>query len=112
MADWKRSAVVAVAALAFAGTSMGASSCAESSKQLDKTSKDLNDLSGQNDARYRPKIKQLKFGMTKAEVRSIMGAPPRDKQHMSSQGMTIDEWYYGSYQLSFTDGKLDSKNKY
>jgi outer membrane protein assembly factor BamE (lipoprotein component of BamABCDE complex) len=100
-----RTVAVATSALAFAGASMGASSCADSAEQLE-------DVSGDNDSNYRAQMKQVKLGMSKDDVRSIMGSPPRDKQRMKSEYGTTEMWYYGSWQLSFTDGVLDSKNKY
>jgi outer membrane protein assembly factor BamE (lipoprotein component of BamABCDE complex) len=104
-------AAVALAALAFAGASTGASSCGDASKDLDKAQKDLKDISGQNNAQYRDKIKQVKIGMSKAEVRAIMGRP-RDVQKFESTYGNSESWYYGSYQLNFEAGKLESKNKY
>jgi outer membrane protein assembly factor BamE (lipoprotein component of BamABCDE complex) len=109
---WRRRSAIALIGLSFAGMSMGASSCAESVEELDKAGDDLEDASGGNDRNYRQKIKQVSLGMTKSEVRSIMGSAPRDKQRMESEFGVTEMWYYGSWQLGFTDGKLDSKNKY
>lgn len=72
---------------------------------------DLNDLSGDNDAKYKASMQQIELGMTKAEVISIAGKP-RDVQRMRSELGLDESLYYGSWQLNFTDGVLESKNRY
>lgn len=57
------------------------------------------------------RISDVKFGMSKDEVRELLGTPSND-QSMNSAGMTMDMWYYGDYQISFTNGKVDSINRY
>jgi hypothetical protein len=101
---WRHRVMIVVATASFAGSTMGVSSC-------EKATQDLNDMSGANDGNYRSRIKQLDLGMGKGVVRGIMGTP-RDKQVMRSTYGTTEEWYYGSWQLSFSDGKLDAINKY
>lgn len=100
----KRIAALLLMGVAFAGVTQ-AESCSDSVDNL-------NDVAGENDAKYAPKIAQVKIGMTKAQVVGIMGKPPRDQQKMESADSTSEYIYYGSYQLTFTDDKLDSKNKY
>jgi outer membrane protein assembly factor BamE (lipoprotein component of BamABCDE complex) len=56
-------------------------------------------------------MRKVKLGMTKQQVRSIMGKP-RDKQVFRSEYGRDDTWYYGTWQLSFTDNSLESKNRY
>jgi hypothetical protein len=79
MNGWRRRGVGTLAVLALAGVTMGQESCAESAKELEKSAddleksaddldaagKDLEDLSGENDSRYRSKMKRVKIGMTK-----------------------------------------------
>jgi outer membrane protein assembly factor BamE (lipoprotein component of BamABCDE complex) len=79
--------------------------------QLDKASDDLDDMTGENDHNYRAKVKSLELGNSKDEVVSIMGKP-RDTQRMESEFGTDVSLYYGSWQLNFTDGVLDSKNRF
>jgi outer membrane protein assembly factor BamE (lipoprotein component of BamABCDE complex) len=71
----------------------------------------LDDMTGANDGQYRAKIKRVELGMTQDEVVAIMGKP-RDKQRMESEFGTDVSLYYGSWQLNFTDGVLDSKNRF
>jgi DNA replicative helicase MCM subunit Mcm2 (Cdc46/Mcm family) len=126
MSDWGRRAVAMLAAVTLAGVAMGQESCAESARELEKSAdeldksaddleksqRELEDLSGDNDSRYRSKMKQVEIGMSKGEVRDIMGSKPRDTQVMESEYGKNETWYYGSYQLSFDNGKLTSKNRY
>jgi hypothetical protein len=62
-------------------------------------------------------ITEIHLGMTRAEVRAIVGAPD-SKQHMESGGSSEDLWYYGtlsskgSYQFVFDNGRLTAKNQY
>jgi|SRR5215831_19712796 len=65
-------------------------------------------------------ISEVRLGMTKSEVISILGKP-EDAQHFESSfagdSSTEDCIYYGTFsdnnwQLCFTDGILDSKNTY
>jgi len=89
---------------AFGGATMGADSCEEATE-------DLEDVAGENDSQYRAKVRQVKLGMSRAKVRAIMG-PPRDKQTMRSEFGHSDYWYYGTWQITFDHGKVDSKNRY
>ena len=102
--EWKKYGAVGLAVLAFAGVSMGAESCSESIE-------DLEDVAGENDHPYRAKIRKVQIGMHKPQVLAIMGKP-RDRQIMQTAGMKSEYLDYGSWQLTFTDGVLDSKNKY
>jgi outer membrane protein assembly factor BamE (lipoprotein component of BamABCDE complex) len=79
--------------------------------QLEKASDDLDDMAGENDVKYRAHMKQVELGMTKEQVRGLLGKP-RDTQVMRSDYGRMDTWYYGSWQLSFTDGVLDGKNRW
>jgi outer membrane protein assembly factor BamE (lipoprotein component of BamABCDE complex) len=101
----RRKAIVLLLASLFAGASMGQDSCSEATE-------DLEDVAGENDARYRAKMKRVKLGMTKAEVRRTMGQPPRDRQVFRSEFGRDESWYYGSWQLNFENGELRSKNRY
>jgi outer membrane protein assembly factor BamE (lipoprotein component of BamABCDE complex) len=101
----KRKAVVLLLTALFAGVTMGQDSCSEATE-------DLEDVAGENDARYRAKMKQVKLGMTKAEVRRTMGEPPRSKQVFRSEFGRDESWYYGSWQLNFENNRLRSKNRY
>lgn len=62
-------------------------------------------------------ISQIHIGMTRAQVRAIIGAPD-STQHLESSGLVSDMWYYGSlstdgsYQFAFDNGVLTSKNRW
>jgi outer membrane protein assembly factor BamE (lipoprotein component of BamABCDE complex) len=84
---------------------------AASDPEVKKSVEALEDISGDNDAQYRNSIRQVELGMTQDEVRSIMGKP-RSKQRMESDYGTDVTLYYGSWQLNFTDGVLESKNRF
>jgi outer membrane protein assembly factor BamE (lipoprotein component of BamABCDE complex) len=100
----KKKALMLMLACTFAGSTMGAESCEESVENLE-------DVSGENDSQYRAKVRQVKLGMSRPEVRTIMG-PPRSKQTMRSEFGRSDYWYYGTWQITFDHGKVDSKNRY
>lgn len=64
----------------------------------------------------RAKVAQVKLGSTPTQVRASLGKPD-DTQQLQSNGLTERCWYYGGlsddqWQLCFTNGKLDSKNRY
>lgn len=62
-------------------------------------------------------ISEIQLGMTRPEVRAIVGKPD-STQHMESGGTVEDLWYFGtlsskgSYQFVFEDGRLTAKNQY
>lgn len=62
-------------------------------------------------------IKEIHLGMTRAQVRGIVGKPD-STQHFESNGLKDDTWYYGtlstkgSFQFVFTNGRLTAKNRY
>jgi outer membrane protein assembly factor BamE (lipoprotein component of BamABCDE complex) len=79
--------------------------------QLEKAGEDLDDMTGENDHNYRAKMRQVELGMSKSDVRGLLGKP-RDVQVMRSDYGRSDTWYYGSWQLSFENGVLDGKNRW
>lgn len=99
-------ALAALACLAlFAVLSAESSGCEEVEK------------SEKSSAQVTPeKIKQVKIGDTRREVRKLLGKP-EDTQRQESEFGVSDCWYYGvlaekSWQLCFDDGKLTSKNRW
>ena len=93
--------------------------------------KSLNDADNTS-ARVSQHISEVSYGMSTDEVRAILGKPD-STQEMNSAGTELPagpggpitipgesnvEWYYGTlsskgtWQLSFTNGRLDSKNRY
>jgi outer membrane protein assembly factor BamE (lipoprotein component of BamABCDE complex) len=62
-------------------------------------------------------ISEIHMGMTRPEVRAILGKPD-STQHLESGGLVSDMWYYGtlstkgSYQFAFDNGVLTSKNRW
>lgn len=64
----------------------------------------------------RAKVKKVKLGDSKKEVRAQLGKP-ESSDRMEVEGTTMDCWYYGvlaerSWQFCFDNGKLSSKNRY
>jgi outer membrane protein assembly factor BamE (lipoprotein component of BamABCDE complex) len=78
--------------------------------------KEANDSDTQS-ANVKSHLSQVHLGMTRPEVRAILGKPD-STQHMESSGFKDDTWYYGtlsasgSYQFVFENGKLTAKNRY
>jgi outer membrane protein assembly factor BamE (lipoprotein component of BamABCDE complex) len=62
-------------------------------------------------------LSQIKLGMTRTQVKAIVGKPD-STQRMVTSGLVDDTWYYGtlsakgSYQFVFENGKLTAKNRY
>src|SRR4051794_32604052 len=97
MQGWRKRGAMALAVVTLAGATMGQDSCRKDLKDLQKSSDDLKDVSGENNAKYADRMRQIKIGMTKQEVREIMGERPRDTQVMQSGYGKSETWYYGSY---------------
>jgi outer membrane protein assembly factor BamE (lipoprotein component of BamABCDE complex) len=63
------------------------------------------------------KYRQAHQGMTKPELRALLGKP-ESTDETSVSGLNMECWYYGilaqsgSYQFCFSNGKLDSKSRY
>jgi outer membrane protein assembly factor BamE (lipoprotein component of BamABCDE complex) len=63
-------------------------------------------------------LSQIRLGMTETQVKAILGKPDSTQRSQTAGLGTMDEWYYGtlsakgSYQFSFTNGKLEAKNRY
>jgi outer membrane protein assembly factor BamE (lipoprotein component of BamABCDE complex) len=63
------------------------------------------------------KYRQAHQGMTKPQLRTLLGKPESTDETTVS-GSTMECWYYGilaqsgSYQFCFSNGKLDSKSRY
>lgn len=94
---------------AFMMTAVGADSCSE----------DLKDASGDNDAKYDKKVKQVPLGASVADMKSVMGQPRDRPQVTEAAGYNTRTYYYGDYQFSFecaskstSSCKLESKNRY
>lgn len=100
----RRRALLLILAAAFGGATVGADSCEDATK-------DLEDISGENDSQYKAKMRQVQLGMSKKEVRGLLGAP-HDKQVFRSESGRDESWYYGTWQLNFENGNLRSKNRY
>lgn len=63
-------------------------------------------------------ISEIHLGMTRPQVKAILGKPD-STQHSETAGLgTDDEWYYGTlstkgnYQFVFQNGVLTAKNRY
>jgi phage gpG-like protein len=89
--------------LAFA-----AGGCTEEvEKELDKLERSTT-----NNKALNRKVGAIPLGTSVDQVRAKLGRPD-DYQVSKTAGLGKSEYlYYGQWQLSFTDDKLDSKNKY
>jgi hypothetical protein len=60
-------------------------------------------------------VAKVKFGMTTAQVRDVMGEPSQT-QDLQSPGMRMQMWYYQvgnkQVQISFQNGYVVSVNRY
>jgi hypothetical protein len=80
-------------------------------KKLDKRGDDVQDLAGKNDHRYRAAIQQLQVGDPRSRVIALLGQP-RDRQVTRSEFGQHEWLYYGSWQISLTDGVVDAKSRF
>lgn len=98
--------VVAIAALAT--LSFGGVGCSEEvERELEKLERSTT-----NDKALNRKVAKIPLGASLDSVRASLGKPD-DYQVSKSAGLgKLEYLYYGQWQLSFTDGKLESKNKY
>lgn len=96
---------VAVALLALGATVAGCTE--EVEKELDKLERSTT-----NNKALNRKIAKIPLGSSVDSVRSELGKPD-SYQVSKTAGLGKSEYlYYGQWQLSFTDGTLESKNKY
>ena len=83
----------------------------ESLREPDKAGDNLDDLTGKHDDRYRAAIRQLQLGDTRARVIELLGEP-RDRQVARSEFGRHEWLYYGSWQISLTNGVVDAKSRF
>ena len=103
--------VMVAGCAAVIGTAASDPEVKKSLAQADKAVDDLNDMAGENDRNYRAAMKQVKLGDSRADVIALLGKP-RDKQVMQSDFGRSEMLYYGSWQISLSDGVVDGKNRY
>ena len=102
----KRWIVVAIAALAT--LSLGAVGCSEEvERELDKLERSTT-----NNKALNRKVAKIPLGASLDSVRAKLGKPDNYQVSKSAWLGKLEYLYYGQWQLSFTNGKLDSKNKY
>jgi hypothetical protein len=98
------------AALAAAGLALaiGAAGCTEDvEKELDQLERSTT-----NNKALNRKVAKIPLGSSIESVKQKMGKPD-NYQVSKTAGLGKSEYlYYGQWQLSFTNGTLDSKNKY
>lgn len=62
-------------------------------------------------------FQRVRAGMSKPEVRALLGADPESTDETSVEGFTLECWYYGilasggTYQFCFDNGRLSSKSR-
>lgn len=97
-----------VLAIAVCAVGVGAIGCTEEAeKELQKLEK-----STKNNPAMNRKVGKIPLGAPVDSVRAQLGKPD-SYQVSKSAGLGKTEYlYYGQWQLSFTNGKLESKNKY
>ena len=79
--------------------------------QLDRASKDVDDMTGENDRHYASRMRQVQLGDSRAEVIRLLGKP-RDRQVMRTEFGKSEFVYYGSWQISLSDGVVDGKSRF
>jgi hypothetical protein len=103
----RRLAVVVLGVLALGGGVVG---CAES-KKLEK-SLDKLERSTTNNRALNREVATIPLGSSIDSVKSKLGRPD-NYQVSNTAGLGKTQYlYYGQWQMSFTNGTLDSKNKY
>jgi hypothetical protein len=81
--------------------------------QAKKAFSDLDDMSGANDAKYREAMRYVYVGMHRYELMAVMyGLRPRDRQVMQTAGTKTEYLYWGSWQITLTNGVVDGKSKF
>lgn len=83
----------------------------QSLKELERAGEEFDDLTGKNDNHYRAAIRQVHLGDTRARVIELLGKP-RDRQVTRSEFGRHEWLYYGSWQISLTDGVVDAKSSF
>lgn len=102
----KRWIVVAVAALTV--LSLGTVGCSEEvERELDKLERSTT-----NNKALNRKVAKIALGASLDSVRGKLGKPDNYQVSKSAGLGKLEYLYYGQWQLSFTNGKLESKNKY
>lgn len=91
---WRRGLLLVLSLVAFAGLTT-AESCAEAARDLEKSTEDLEKSTTPNKSINR-KVRSLELGMSKSEVRSIMGKPD-NTQEMNSEYGKSEFLYYGQW---------------
>ena len=99
-----------VLALGVFALATQAESCAESAKDLEKAGDDLERMTEPN-PELDAQVRAIPVGSTYDEVVAELGKPD-DKQEFHSASYDDVTVYYGQWQLSFSDDKLESKNRY
>jgi hypothetical protein len=97
---------VGLTVLALGGAATASGCGEELEKSLDKLEK-----STKNNKKLNKEIAQIPLGASVDSVKQKLGKPESFQQSESSLGKE-ENLYYGQWQLNFSDGKLESKNKY
>jgi hypothetical protein len=98
---------VGVACVAATALAVGATGCTEEAeRELEKLERSTT-----NNKALNRKVGAIPLGTSVESVKARLGKPDNYQVMNSSYGKT-EFLYYGQWQLSFENGKLDSKNKY
>lgn len=87
---------------------IGVTGCTEEvEKELDKLERSTT-----NNKALNRKVAKISLGSSVDSVRAKLGKPDSYQVSKSAGLGKMEFLYYGQWQLGFTNGKLDSKNKY
>ena len=99
-----RGAIAGIAALALAA---GVTGCTEEAeRELEKLERSTT-----NNKTLNRRVAAIPLGSSVDSVKAKLGKPDNYQVMNNNYGKT-EFLYYGQWQLSFEDGRLDSKNKY
>ncbi len=97
----------ALGLLALAGGVLGCAEAEKLEKSLDKLEKSTTNNKALNN-----RVAKISLGTSVDSVKAKLGKPD-SYQVSKTAGLGKSEYlYYGQWQLAFTNGKLESKNKY
>lgn len=100
----RRAAALAPVLLALA---LGAAGCTEEvEKEIDKLERSTT-----NNKALNRKVAKIPLGSSVESVKAKLGKPDSYQVSNTSYGKE-ESFYYGQWQLNFSDGKLESKNRF
>ena len=98
--------------LAVVLLSVGCSVLISSDPDVKQSLSDLDDMTGANDAKYQSGMRWVVVGMSRSEVMTMMGTAPRDRQVIEDGLGKTEYLYWGSWQVTLVNGKVESKSRF